>query len=272
MNMIGNGKGYLAELVYAAKRAVDSHAYDISFHLHYKRSSLKEAIASCKGKGINAIIAEVKFASPSMGKLRDSSQYNLHYIVKEMVDGGAVALSILTQPNYFHGSLDNLLNARIVSDIPLLMKDIIVSEKQIEAAYHAGADAILLIYSVFSKGLIDYTLDYMIDKARSYGLEVILEVHDEHELDDALKSNADIIGINNRDLNTMQIDLNTTVRLLSRLDDKKKGSKYIISESGITSKEHVLYLKRFNIDAFLVGTAIMSSDNIKSKVKELVMA
>jgi indole-3-glycerol phosphate synthase len=96
-------------------------------------------------------------------------------------------------------------------------------------------------------------------------------VHDEHELDDALNSNADIIGINNRDLNTMQIDLNTTVRLLSRLDGKK-GNKYIISESGITSKEHILYLKRFNIDAFLVGTAIMSSDNIKSKVKELVMA
>jgi indole-3-glycerol phosphate synthase len=269
--MVGNGKGYLAELVYAAKRAVDSHAYDINFHLHYKRSSLKEAIASCKGKGINAIIAEVKFASPSMGKIMDSSQYNLHYIVKEMVDGGAVALSILTQPNYFHGSLDNLLNARIISNIPLLMKDIIVSEKQIDAAYHAGADAILLIYSVFSKGLIDYTLDYMIDKAHSYGLEVILEVHDEHELDDALNSNADIIGINNRDLNTMQIDLNTTVRLLSRLDGKK-GNKYIISESGITSKEHILYLKRFNIDAFLVGTAIMSSDNIKSKVKELVMA
>jgi len=270
MNMVG--KGYLTELVYAAKRAVESHAYDISFHLHYKRRSLKEAIASCKGKGINAIIAEVKFASPSMGKLRDPSQYNLHYIVKEMTDGGAVALSILTQPSYFHGSLDNLLNARIVSDIPLLMKDIIVSEKQIEAAYHAGADAILLIYSVFSNRLIEYTLDYMIDKAHSYGLEVILEVHDEHELDYALSSNADIIGINNRDLNTMQIDLNTTVRLVSLLDGKKKGSRYIISESGITSKEHVLYLKRFNIDAFLVGTAIMSSDNIKNKVKELVMA
>ncbi len=271
MNIDGNGKEYLAELVYAAKRAVDSHAYDISFHIHHKRRSLKEAITSCKSKGINAIIAEVKFASPSMGKLRDPSQYNLHHIVKEMIDGGATALSILTQPNYFDGSLDNLLNARIVSDMPLLMKDIIVSEKQIEAAYHAGADAILLIYSVFSKGLIEYTLDYMIDKAHLYGLEVILEVHDEHEFDDALRSNADIIGINNRDLNTMQIDLNTTVRLVSLLDGKKKGTKYIISESGITSKEHVLYLKRFNVDALLIGTAIMSSDNIKSKVRELVM-
>ncbi len=253
---------YLKKLVDAARQAVASKAYNITFHLYHKRRSLKGAIASCKGK-YNAIIAEVKFSSPIMGKIRDPIR--IDRVVNDMADGGAVALSILTQPNYFNGSLDNLLNARIATDLPLLMKDIVVSKEQIDAAYHAGADAILLICSLFHKKLIEYSLDDMIDTAHAYGLEVLLEVHNEHELAYALVSRADMIGINNRNLDTMQIDLATTVRLAPLA----KG-KYVISESGISSKEHIMQLKGL-VDGFLVGTSIMSSNNIKSKVRELVM-
>ncbi len=256
---------YLKGLVDAARQAVASKVYHITFHLYHNRRSLKDAIASCKGK-YNAIIAEVKFSSPSMGKIRDPMR--IDRIVKDMAEGGAVGLSILTQPNYFNGSLDNLLNARIATDLPLLMKDIVVSKEQIDAAYYAGADAILLICSLFHKRLIEYSLDEMIYAAHTYGLEVLLEVHDEHELAYALASRADIIGINNRNLDTMHIDLETTIRLAPLADGK---GKYLISESGISSKEHIIKLKGY-VDGFLVGTSIMSSNNIKSKVRELVMA
>ena len=266
-DMSDNYRGYIKRLIEAARNAVESKAYRIDFHVYHRHASIKESIASCKYKGINPIIAEIKFASPSIGKIRERG--DVRGIVREMEEGKAAALSILTQPNYFNGSLEVLLNARIATDLPLLMKDIIVSEEQIDAAYHAGADAILLIYSVFKSGNLDHTLDYMIDKAHGYGLEVILEVHDEHELYDAIDTDADIIGINNRDLDTMSIDIDATVRLSSRLEDRK--GKYILSESGIYSKEHIAYLKGY-ADAFLVGTSIMSSDNIKSKVSELVMA
>ncbi len=265
--MNSNYRGYITRLIEAARDAVESKAYRIDFHVYHRHTSIKESIAACKVKGINAIIAELKFASPSMGKIRDRS--DVRGIVREMEEGRAAALSILTQPNYFNGSLEVLLNARIATDLPLLMKDIVVSEEQIDAAYYAGADAILLIHSVFTSGHLDRTLDYMIDKAHGYGLEVILEVHDEHELYDAIDTEADMIGINNRDLDNMSIDIDTTVRLSSKLGDRK--GKYILSESGIYSKEHIACLKGY-ADAFLVGTSIMSSDNIKSKVSELVMA
>ncbi|MEM1960170.1 MAG: indole-3-glycerol-phosphate synthase [Candidatus Nitrosocaldus sp.] len=264
--------GYLERLVDAAKTAVRSGHYEFGFTIHHRIISMRDAILSCSNNNNNknAIIAEVKFASPSMGRIRDYSSPQT--IAKDMVDAGAIALSVLTQPNYFNGSIEYLMNVRVVVDVPLLMKDIIVSREQVDAAYKAGADCILLISSIYAEGLADDTLEHMIDRAHAYGLEVILEVHDEDEFEQALKSSADIIGINNRDLKSMSVDVSNTARILAKYNNVAITDKPIISESGISSVEHVRYLKRYGVDAFLIGTSIMASDNIKNKVRELVMA
>ncbi|MEO9366055.1 MULTISPECIES: indole-3-glycerol-phosphate synthase [Candidatus Nitrosocaldus] len=264
--------GYLERLVDAARSAVRSGHYEFGFTIHHRIISMRDAILSCKRSGKNAIIAEVKFASPSMGRIRDYTSPQT--LARDMVDAGAMALSVLTQPNYFNGSIEYLMNVRVAVDVPLLMKDIIVSREQVDAAYRAGADCILLISSIYTEGLADDTLERMIDRAHAYGLEVILEVHDEDEFDQALKSTADIIGINNRDLKSMNVDVSNTARILAKHDNNNKATtnKPIISESGISSVEHIRYLKQYKVDAFLIGTSIMASDNIKNKVRELVMA
>lgn len=268
------GHGYLERLVDAARSAVRSGHYEFGFTIHHSRIiSMSNAILSCRRSGKNAIIAEVKFASPSMGRIRDYTSPQT--IARDMVDAGAIALSVLTQPNYFNGSIEYLMNVRVAVDVPLLMKDIIVSREQVDAAYRAGADCILLISSIYAEGLADDTLEHMIDRAHAYGLEVILEVHDEDEFAQALKSDADMIGINNRDLKSMDVDVSNTARVLAKYkddNDEATTNKPIISESGISSVEHIRYLKQYKVDAFLIGTSIMASDNIKSKVRELVMA
>lgn len=271
------GHGYLERLVDVARSAVRSGHYEFGFTIHHSRIiSMRDAILSCRRSSKNAIIAEVKFASPSMGRIRNYT--NPQTIARDMVDAGAIALSVLTQPNYFNGSIEYLMNVRVAVDVPLLMKDVIVSREQVDAAYRAGADCILLISSIYAEGLADDTLEYMIDRAHAYGLEVILEVHDEDEFDQALKSDADMIGINNRDLKSMNVDVSNTARVLDKYkDDNDEATttttnKPIISESGISSVEHIRYLKQYKVDAFLIGTSIMVSDNIKSKVRELVMA
>ncbi len=263
-----NLQGYLERLVYAARESVRAGHYRFDFTIHHGIISLRNAILSCKDR--NAIIAEVKFSSPSMGRIRDYTSPQV--IAREMVDAGALALSVLTQPNYFSGSIEYLMNVRVAVDVPLLMKDVIISKEQVDAAYRAGADCILLISSIYREGLADHTLEYMIDRAHDHGLEVILEVHDEDEFKDALKSSTDMIGINNRNLKSMHVDISTTAKMLAKGNSTNTTTKPIISESGISSVEHIRYLKQYSVDAFLIGTSIMASDNIKNKVKELVMA
>ncbi len=264
-------QGYLERLVDAARESVRSGHYRFYFTIHHKRRSMCNAILSCRDR--NAIIAEVKFSSPSMGRIREYTSPQA--IARDMVEAGAVALSVLTQPNYFHGSIEYLMNIRVAVDVPLLMKDIIISKEQVDAAYRAGADCILLISSLYREGLAEHTLEYMIDRAHDHGLEVILEVHDEDEFNEALKSSADIIGINNRDLKSMHVDINNTAKILGKYAEGRGSiaiGKPIISESGISSVEQIRYLKQYKVDAFLIGTSIMASDNIKNKVRELVMA
>lgn len=269
---------YLRRLVGAARDSISRGHYRFDFTMHHRMMSLSDAIRSCKDR--NAIIAEVKFASPSMGRIREYT--NPQMIAREMVEAGAIALSVLTQPNQFHGSIEYLMNIRVAVDVPLLMKDIIISREQVDAAYRAGADCILLISSIYREGLADHTLEQVIGMAHDRGLEVILEVHDREEFDHAMGTDADIIGINNRDLRSMRVDLSTTAEILgargvssssgSGSSSSSNSSKTIISESGISSAEHIRYLKRYGVHAFLIGTSIMASDNIKNKVRELVMA
>ncbi|ACV23910.1 indole-3-glycerol phosphate synthase TrpC [Methanocaldococcus fervens] len=225
-----------------------------------KNRKLKLSKAIKKAKEIkNPIITEIKPSSPSKGNIREITLEDIKDIAKEMVEGGAIALSILTEPKYFNGSYKNLIVAREV-DIPILMKDFIVDFYQIDIANEIGANAILLIVSALKEDLGEF-LDY----AKENDLECLVEVHSEDEVDIALDAGAKIIGINNRDLKTLKIDLSTTEKI-SPLIPKNKIK---IGESGIYTKEQLNYILKF-ADAALIGSSIMESENIKEKVMELV--
>jgi indole-3-glycerol phosphate synthase len=186
-----------------------------------------------------------------------------------MAKGGATAISVLTEPKHFNGSLEALAEAREAVKLPILMKDIILSPLQIHAASKIGANAVLLIKALFDRGYCERSLDEMISGAHLLGLEVLLETHTESEFCSAVKTGADLIGINNRNLGTLKVDLNVTKKILLKNDP---NGKLVISESGINTPADILFLRESGARAFLIGSAIMSNDNIEEKVKEFVNA
>ena len=213
------------------------------------------------------MITEIKAASPSLGTIR--TQVNPKEIAQAMEKGGAVGISVLTEPKHFHGSLSTLIQAREATKLPILMKDIILVADQIEVAAQIGANAVLLIQALFDKGCSEMSVDKTIAFAHSKGLEVLLETHTEEEFRFAVETEADLIGINNRNLGTLKIDLNTTKEILKRND---KRGKVIISESGIKTPADLQFLRGCGASAFLIGSAIMLTENIEEKVKEFVKA
>jgi indole-3-glycerol phosphate synthase len=186
-----------------------------------------------------------------------------------MVSAGAVSLSVLTQPYLFDGSIDYLAMIRKTINIPLLMKDIIVSEVQIDCAKRIGADCILLIKTMFDNNLAEGSLEKFSEYATKKGLKVLVEVHSEQEFEEVVRYRRkyyDLIGVNNRDLNNLDVDISTTARLLKQVN---KGNNIVVSESGITKAGEIRYLKEAGADCFLIGTSILASANIESKLKEL---
>lgn len=255
---------FLDKLIDDARKRVRDGYYDVAGQVPHEPVSLKLAVKSAER---NAIIAEIKPASPTLGPLRP--QIDPVNAAQRLVDGGAVALSILTEPTNFGGSLENLRKVREHVRLPLLMKDIIIHESQVEAAGNIGADSILLIEPIFSKHPIS-SLARMIRYAHESNLEVILEVHSEDELQRALNSEADLIGLNNRNLSTLQTTLETTARLMARASGKT--GKVMISESGFESAEDIRKVKPTRVDGFLIGSSIMLADDWERKVREFVLA
>jgi len=186
-----------------------------------------------------------------------------------MQRGGAVGISVLTEPKHFNGSLQTLTQTREAVNLPILMKDIILSPVQVEAASKLGANAVLLIEALFERGYGKTDIHEIIEYAHARGLEVLLETHNESEFLRAGKTSADLIGINNRDLTTLKISLAATQKILEK---HKKPEKLVISESGIQTAGDLQYLRSCGADAFLIGSSIMLTDDIESKVKEFVEA
>jgi len=180
-----------------------------------------------------------------------------------------VGISVLTEPKHFNGSLSRLAQVRAAVELPILMKDIIIVADQIEVAAQIGANAVLLIAALFDRRCCEMDVDKMISFAHGRGLEVLLETHTETEFNSALKTEADIIGINNRNLATLKIDLNTTKQILQK---QRKLDKTIVSESGIKTRDDLQFLRGCGAGAFLVGSSIMLTDDIELKVKEFVDA
>lgn len=252
---------FLDTLAFEAARRVKEGYYGLKRARRRSPVSLKESILK---RGGAAIIAEVKRKSPSQGSLR--RRLNLRRLVLEMEEGGSAGISILTEPKRFGGSLKDLEEARKFTSLPLLMKDIIVSPIQIEAAANKGADAVLLIKTLYERGHSKVSIGEMIDYAHSLGLEVLLETRTEEEFRSALNLDADLIGINNRDLRTLNVNLGVSMAILSR---NKCDGRIVVSESGIKSREDVKLLYGYGARAFLVGSSIMLAKNVKEKIKEL---
>jgi indole-3-glycerol phosphate synthase len=252
----------LKRLVTNSQTAIDDGTYDIDANLD---KSSKDLIQIIKTNPHPTLLTEIKFASPSLGKIRTLTEPAS--IAKQMIAGGSKALSVLTQPNLFHGSPEYFMKVREAVDVPLLMKDIMIENIQIDAAEKIGADYILLIQSLFDQGFLK-EIDEFIDYAHKKELKILLEVHTKQEFVNALKSKADLIGINNRNLDTLEIDLKTTKTVLEGYEK----SRPILSESGIETSEDIQYLKKCGADAFLVGSSIMKSDNIEEQVRKLVSA
>lgn len=200
-----------------------------------------------------SVIAEHKRCSPSAGEIRAGS--NVAEIVQAYERGGAAALSVLTEHRHFGGSLDDLDAARAATSLPILAKNFHLDSYQLyESAAH-GADAILIVVAAVEPA----RLRELHDEARALDLDALVEVHDEEDLEHALEIDADVIGINNRDLATFEIDVETTFELLA---DVPTG-KTVVSESGISNLQQIERLSDAGVDAVLIGEALMRADNME---------
>ena len=206
-----------------------------------------------------SVIAEHKRRSPSAGVIREGS--SVDEVVRAYERGGAAALSILTEPFHFGGSLDDLHAARAISGLPVLRKDFIVDPYQLYESAAAGADAILLIVAA----LDDKALGKLLHEAADLDLDALVEVHDEKELERALEVEADVLGINNRDLADFSVDIERTYALLADVP----AGKTVVSESGFSTREQLDELERVGVDAVLIGETLMRADDIEQAVREL---
>jgi indole-3-glycerol phosphate synthase len=213
------------------------------------------------GGGIR-FIAEIKFASPSAGVIRRPS--DPVDIGRTYRDAGAAAISLLTDRDFFGGRIDPLPRLKAETGLPVLRKDFLIDPIQVEESYGYGADAVLLICRILSRP----QLGEMIDACNAIGLCALVEIHDEEDLQKALDVDTRIIGINNRNLTTLEVDLRTTQVLAPLIPP----GVTVVSESGIKDPEDIVFVGRFGVRAVLVGSSLMKSGDIFMKTSELVEA
>ena len=210
-------------------------------------------------QGQPAVIAEIKKASPSKGVIRED--FDPVAIAKSYQQGGATCLSVLTDVDFFQGSDAYLQQARNACDLPVIRKDFIIDPYQVYEARTIGADCILLIVAALS----DEQLQGLSQLASELGMDVLVEVHDEEELHRALTLNVPLIGINNRNLRTFEVNLNTTIDLLPQIPD----NRIVVTESAIHTPQDVALMRQHNVNTFLVGEAFMRAEDPGAKLAEL---
>ena len=218
--------------------------------------SFKKAI---KREGKISLIAEIKQASPSAGIL--CKDFNHIELAKKIEKMKASAISVITEEDFFLGKINYIEEIKKISNLPIIRKDFILDEVQVLESRAVGADAILLIMGI----LDEKKLEYLYNLSKKLGMDVLVEVHTEKELKKVLKFGADIIGINNRNLHTFQVNLERSKNLVPFIPE----GVVRVSESGISSLKEVLLLKGLGIDAVLVGSSFMTSEDIEGKLKEL---
>lgn len=218
------------------------------FFWKFSNRSLK---ANLQRESSSGIIAEFKRKSPSKGWFKQK-ELEVEKVVKAYNDGGAAGISVLTDDEFFGGDLDDLIQAKIVTDVPVLRKDFIIDPWQIAEAKAFGADIILLIAASLSREQVKSFARY----AQSIGLESLLEIHQENELDHICEE-VDMIGINNRNLDTFEVDINTSLRLINKLPVGKPA----VAESGISDVNTIVTLKQAGFKGFLIGETFMKQED-----------
>jgi indole-3-glycerol phosphate synthase len=215
--------------------------------------------SALRGDGVN-VIAEIKSASPSAGSIVD--QPDVETIAADYRRGGAAAISVVTEPEFFRGSRDWIARARAASRLPVIMKEFVLAPSQLMGGIAAGADAILLIAALLDA----QRMKEFIGLLDAYGCDALVEVHDEAELDRAVEAGARVIGVNNRNLRDFSVDLATSERLVARVP----AGVLRVSESGIHTRADVERLRRAGFDAFLVGESLLRQNDRAMAVRRLV--
>lgn len=210
------------------------------------------------------VIAEVKKASPSKGVIRED--FDPVAIARTYEEAGAAAISVLTDEKFFQGSLSYLERVRQTVSLPVLRKDFVIDEYQLLEARASGADAALLIVAVLEPSLFQSLLDL----TEELGMQALVEVHDEREMIVALNAGAGLLGINNRNLHTFEVSLETTEKLVEELWTLQGSGIKIVSESGISTREDLVRLGSIGVDAVLVGEALMREQDVGAKLRELI--
>lgn len=244
--------------VAAEKSPAKARALELRGAAHHPRG-FREALIRASKSG-PAVIAELKKASPSKGLIR--ADFPVAELARELESDGAAALSVLTDELFFQGSLGNLELASQATSLPCLRKDFIVDEFQLLQARAHHADAVLLIVAALTPN----ELTKLARRAREVELEVLCEVHDRHELQRALDTGSEIIGVNNRNLHTFRVDLNTSLRLVERIP---RGT-IKVAESGIESGEDIAKLRAAGFEAFLIGESLMRAPRPGEALAELL--
>jgi indole-3-glycerol phosphate synthase len=240
------------------RRAVSERELERAGAQRLQRDPVRPFRAALEAPGLT-LIAEHKRRSPSAGTIRD--ELSLTEVVQAYERGGAGALSVLTEPTRFAGSLDDLRAARCTSRLPILRKDFVVDPYQIYESVAAGADAILLIVAA----LTETELKALRAKAVALGLEALVEVHDRQELERACAAGAEVIGINNRNLSTLDVDARRTLELLPLVP----AGSVVVSESGLRRRDQLNRLAEEGVDAVLVGEALMRALDIEAACRAL---
>ena len=207
-----------------------------------------------------SLIAEIKKMSPSRGVIREN--FNLQGIARSYSEAGVQAISVLTEEDYFGGNISYINEIRLAVNLPILRKDFILEPYQVYESRFFGADAILLIADLLTK---DQLTEFM-QIADILGLDYIVEVHTEKELKKVLNLKVPVIGVNNRDLHTLEVDFKTTEKLFTLIPK----DKVVVVESGIKSHQDVLFLKILGVIAVLIGTAFMEAQDLKRKIEEIM--
>ncbi|MDF2976204.1 MAG: hypothetical protein K0S40_932 [Actinomycetospora sp.] len=221
----------------------------------------RDALAALQGPGIG-VIAEVKRASPSKGHMADIP--DPAWLAGRYVDGGARVISVLTEQRFFGGSLDDLDAVRATVDVPVLRKDFVVGTYQVHEARAHGADLVLLMCSVLEQN----ALDALVDRVDSLGMTALVEVHNEEEADMALKAGARLVGINARDLHTLEVDRS----VFSRIAPGLPGEVIRVAESGVRGPGDLMTYAGHGADAVLVGESMATADDPRAAVRQLVTA
>jgi indole-3-glycerol phosphate synthase len=255
----------LAAIVAATRRSVQSRREvvdDAALEDRARgRAPAGDAFASAlRRPGTLNVIAECKRRSPSKGVLRAS--YDPPAIASAYARAGAAAISVLTEPTFFDGALEHLSAVRATVDVPLLRKDFVVDRYQLLEARAAGADAVLLIVAALDQG----TLRELHREAAALGLAVLVEVHDESELTRALEADAQIIGVNNRNLRTLAVSVEASDRLIESIPRDRTA----VAESGLRTHADLVRLSRRGYHAFLVGERLMTSEDVGEALRSLM--